>query len=123
MLTGLPALLVSFVAAAVALSTRSATIGIVTRIGLMTVLLVLTTRAVARELRAAGHQPLVPTLLAGLLLGYALNLSWWGGHSYGAQLLVDHPVARVVVDAVSWVAVGLGAGVGPGRRVGEPSGA
>lgn len=116
--TGASGLLLALLTAVVAVSTGSGTTAVVSRGVLVTALLAVATPALA------GHIPAVPAggralaVAAGLALGYALDLAWWGGHAYVAQLAVEQPVARALLDGLLWVAVGSLAA----RRATRPAG-
>lgn len=112
--TGLGALVVAFAATAVAVST-SATAGITVRALLVTVLLVVTPRAVAHALRDAGD-PVAASVVAGVALGYAVAAVLLGDHVYAAQVVVDGWPARVLVDALAWIGVGTLASLAPVGR-------
>lgn len=107
LLTGPLGVLIALVATGVALSTESVTTGLVIRAALVTLLLLLMSRAVSRECRSEGLDQWALPVVAGLAAGYALNLAWWGGHAYAAQLLFEDAAVRVGVDAMLWVGVGL----------------
>ncbi|HET7489122.1 MAG TPA: hypothetical protein VFJ85_14420 [Acidimicrobiales bacterium] len=59
--------------------------------------------------RRFGRSLPLGALVAGLALGYAVDLFTWEGKGYAAQLVVPWPVAAMVVDAALWVAVGTAA--------------
>lgn len=106
LITGISGFLLVVLSTAVAVSTISATTAVVSRGVLVTILLILTTRAITVALHASTGERLLGPLVAGLALGYVVNLGWWGGHAYMAQLAIDQPVVRAAVDGVLWVAVG-----------------
>lgn len=103
-LTGIPALVVALVGGFIGVTTDSVTTGVVVRAVLVTMLLTL-------GVRAAEHSdepvPLV-TIVIGLIGGYAIDLAWWGGHAYGAQLLLGSGWPAAIADLFLWVAVGAG---------------
>lgn len=107
LITGVSGFLLLLVATGVAVSTSSVTSGVVVRALLITALLVATVRAMAGELYEPRDGRYYARVAAGLLLGYALQLGWWGGHAYAAQLVIDASVVRAVADGLLWVGVGL----------------
>ena len=118
LVTGTSGLLLVALTTVVAVSIGSATTAVVSRAVLVTALLAAATPALARDIPGPGAARWTLAVAAGLVLGYALDLAWWGGHAYVAQLAVDQPVARAVLDGLLWVAVGSFAA----RRATRPAG-
>lgn len=90
------------IAALIAIDQLSRTPGMWVRIVLVVIAL-LVTIAVWHS-RMPRHTPPGPTLVAGLLLGWALNPQSWIGRSYGGQLLVDTGVQSAGADLLLWAA-------------------
>jgi len=104
LLTGIGGLLLAIVGAVVAASSGSATTGVLARAVLVTGLLLAASRVCLSGRPAAT---IVPTALAGLLVGYVLTLGWFDGQVYAARLVLDQAAVAVLVDLVLWLAVGL----------------
>ena len=107
LISGVTGLLVALSTTAVAVSTSSVTTAVVVRAGLVSLLLFLASRAVVTKLITFGQGGRVAKVaVAGLALGYVIDLAWWGGHAYVAQLFIGQPLLRVLVDGLLWVGVG-----------------
>lgn len=82
------------------------TAALVARTVLVTALLVLGVRL------CLGHRPassLLPSALAGLTVGYLLNLAWLSGAVYFSRGFTQNLPVCIVVDLVAWLAVGVAA--------------
>ncbi len=109
LITGVSGFVLLLISTTIALAVDSTTTAVVMRAALVTMLLVLTVRAMAPHLHGPDGRQGIATVAAGLLLGYALALGWWGGHAYIAQVALDNAAGRAVIDGALWLLVGLGA--------------
>ncbi len=101
LITGLGGLVAALVAVPVAVSTSSATTGILTRAVLITALLVL-----APRLAPVTRGAVLPSALAGLLLGHLLTLGWFAGQAYVWRLTTDSTLLSAGLDLLTWLSVG-----------------